>query len=117
MSGAAGIPTIHGGEEVNVPYLNPDPPPGVPDGWRMPHLVGWSLATTRPFAALGPLLSFAAIGRRAWASWSTAPWSWPPWPPTRSRLSRGCAWPPGRRWGRCCSAVSPRPTSRCGRTG
>jgi L-2,4-diaminobutyrate decarboxylase len=31
----------------------------------MPHLVGWSLATTRPFDALGPLLSFAAIGRRA----------------------------------------------------
>jgi L-2,4-diaminobutyrate decarboxylase len=51
--------------EMTVPYLNPDPPPGVPDGWRMPHLVGWSLATTRPFAALGPLLSFAAVGRRA----------------------------------------------------
>jgi L-2,4-diaminobutyrate decarboxylase len=51
--------------EVTVPYLNPDPPAGVPDGWRMPHLVGWSLATTRPFAALGPLLSFAAVGRRA----------------------------------------------------
>src|SRR5215207_3314447 len=64
MSGAAGIPTVHGGEEVNVPYLNPDPPPGVPDGWRMPHLVGWSLATTRPFTALRPLLSFAAVGRR-----------------------------------------------------
>jgi L-2,4-diaminobutyrate decarboxylase len=31
----------------------------------MPHLVGWSLATTRPFDALGPLLSFAAVGRRA----------------------------------------------------
>jgi L-2,4-diaminobutyrate decarboxylase len=51
--------------EVTVPYLNPDPPAGVPDGWRMPHLVGWSLATTRPFTALGPLLSFAAVGRRA----------------------------------------------------
>ena len=51
--------------EVTVPYLNPDPPAGVPDGWRMPHLVGWSLATTCPFTALGPLLSFAAVGRRA----------------------------------------------------
>ena len=50
---------------MTVPYLNPDPPAAVPDGWRMPHLVGWSLATTRPFAALGPLLSFAAVGRRA----------------------------------------------------
>ena len=31
----------------------------------MPHLVGRSLATTRRFAALGPLLSFQAVGRRA----------------------------------------------------
>ena len=50
--------------EVSVPYLNPDPPPDGPDGWEMPHLVGWSLATTRRFAALGPLLSFQAVGRR-----------------------------------------------------
>ena len=31
----------------------------------MPHLVGRSLATTRRFAALTPLLSFQAVGRRA----------------------------------------------------
>jgi L-2,4-diaminobutyrate decarboxylase len=51
--------------EVTVPYLNPDPPAGWPEAWRMPHLVGRSLATTRRFAALGPLLSFQAVGRRA----------------------------------------------------
>jgi L-2,4-diaminobutyrate decarboxylase len=51
--------------EVTVPYLNPDPPPGTPEGWAMPHLVGRSLATTRRFAALTPLLSFQAVGRRA----------------------------------------------------
>jgi L-2,4-diaminobutyrate decarboxylase len=51
--------------EVTVPYLNPDPPPGTPDGWRMPHLLGRSLATTRRFDALKPLLSFQAVGRRA----------------------------------------------------
>ena len=51
--------------EVTVPYLNPDPPAGWPEEWRMPHLVGRSLATTRRFAALGPLLSFQAVGRRA----------------------------------------------------
>jgi L-2,4-diaminobutyrate decarboxylase len=51
--------------EVTVPYLNPDPVPGGPDGWEMPHLVGRSLATTRRFAALTPLLSFQAVGRRA----------------------------------------------------
>jgi L-2,4-diaminobutyrate decarboxylase len=51
--------------EVTVPYLNPDPPPGTPDGWRMPHLLGRSLATTRRFDALKPLLSFQALGRRA----------------------------------------------------
>jgi L-2,4-diaminobutyrate decarboxylase len=51
--------------EVTVPYLNPDPPAGTPDGWRMPHLVGRSLATTRRFAALTPLLSLQAVGRRA----------------------------------------------------
>jgi L-2,4-diaminobutyrate decarboxylase len=50
--------------EVTVPYLNPDPPPDGPAGWEMPHLVGRSLATTRRFAALGPLLSFQAVGRR-----------------------------------------------------
>jgi L-2,4-diaminobutyrate decarboxylase len=31
----------------------------------MPHLVGRSLATTRRFDALKPLLSFQAVGRRA----------------------------------------------------
>ena len=51
--------------EVTVPYLNPDPVAGAPDGWAMPHLVGRSLATTRRFAALTPLLSFQAVGRRA----------------------------------------------------
>jgi L-2,4-diaminobutyrate decarboxylase len=51
--------------EVTVPYLNPSPPVGGPDGWEMPHLVGRSLATTRRFAALTPLLSFQALGRRA----------------------------------------------------
>ena len=51
--------------EVTVPYLNPEPPAGWPEEWRMPHLVGRSLATTRRFAALGPLLSFQAVGRRA----------------------------------------------------
>jgi L-2,4-diaminobutyrate decarboxylase len=51
--------------EITVPYLNPDPPAGWPEEWRMPHLVGRSLATTRRFAALGPLLSFQAVGRRA----------------------------------------------------
>jgi L-2,4-diaminobutyrate decarboxylase len=51
--------------EVTVPYLNPDPPAGTPDGWRMPHLLGRSLATTRRFDALKPLLSFQAVGRRA----------------------------------------------------
>jgi L-2,4-diaminobutyrate decarboxylase len=50
---------------VTVPYLNPDPVAGVPDGWELPHLVGRSLATTRRFAALTPLLSFQAVGRRA----------------------------------------------------
>jgi L-2,4-diaminobutyrate decarboxylase len=51
--------------EVAVPYLNPDPVGGAPDGWDLPHLVGRSLATTRRFAALTPLLSFQAVGRRA----------------------------------------------------
>ena len=51
--------------EVTVPYLNPDLVAGGPDGWAMPHLVGRSLATTRRFAALTPLLSFQAVGRRA----------------------------------------------------
>jgi L-2,4-diaminobutyrate decarboxylase len=51
--------------EVTVPYLNPDPVGGAPDGWDLPHLVGRSLATTRRFAALTPLLSFQAVGRRA----------------------------------------------------
>jgi L-2,4-diaminobutyrate decarboxylase len=51
--------------EVTVPYLNPDPVDGAPDGWELPHLVGRSLATTRRFAALTPLLSFQAVGRRA----------------------------------------------------
>ena len=74
--------------ELTVPYLNPDPPAGVPDGWRMPHLVGWSLATTRPFDALGPLLSFSPPSAGGpWESWSTAPWSWPPWPRPRSRTA------------------------------
>ena len=51
--------------EVTVPYLNPSPVAGGPDGWEMPHLVGRSLATTRRFAALTPLLSFQAVGRRS----------------------------------------------------
>jgi L-2,4-diaminobutyrate decarboxylase len=51
--------------EVTVPYLNPGPPPGAAEEWAMPHLVGRSLATTRRFAALTPLLSFQALGRRA----------------------------------------------------
>src|SRR5918994_1779780 len=47
---------------VTVPYLNPSPVAGGPDGWEMAHLVGRSLATTRRFAALTPLLSFQAVG-------------------------------------------------------
>jgi L-2,4-diaminobutyrate decarboxylase len=50
---------------VSVPYLNPDPPAGAPDGWHMPHLLGRSLATTRRFDALKLLVSFQAVGRRA----------------------------------------------------
>ena len=49
--------------EVEVAYLNaddPEPPPG----WRMPHLVSRSLATSRRFDALKVLLSFQALGRR-----------------------------------------------------
>jgi L-2,4-diaminobutyrate decarboxylase len=51
--------------DVHVPYLNPDEPAGSPAGWRMQHLVGRSLATTRRFDALKVLISFRALGRRA----------------------------------------------------
>ena len=51
--------------DVHVPYLNPDEPAAEPAGWRMQHLVGRSLATTRRFDALKVLVSFQALGRRA----------------------------------------------------
>jgi L-2,4-diaminobutyrate decarboxylase len=51
--------------DVRVPYLNPDEPAAEPAGWRMQHLVGRSLATTRRFDALKVLVSFQALGRRA----------------------------------------------------
>jgi L-2,4-diaminobutyrate decarboxylase len=50
--------------EVEVAYLNAeDEQDGSPD-WRMPHLVGKSLATSRRFDALKVLLTFQALGRR-----------------------------------------------------
>jgi L-2,4-diaminobutyrate decarboxylase len=51
--------------DIHVPYLNPDEPAAEPAGWRMQHLVGRSLATTRRFDALKVLVSFQALGRRA----------------------------------------------------
>jgi L-2,4-diaminobutyrate decarboxylase len=53
--------------EVEVAYLNADSADERGDGdaaWRMPHLVGKSLATSRRFDALKVLLTFQALGRR-----------------------------------------------------
>jgi len=47
--------------DVDVAYLNED---GDDADWRMPHLVGKSLATSRRFDALKVLLTFQALGRR-----------------------------------------------------
>jgi L-2,4-diaminobutyrate decarboxylase len=48
--------------EVEVAYLNAGDDGRA--GWRMPHLVGKSLATSRRFDALKVLLTFHAVGRR-----------------------------------------------------
>jgi L-2,4-diaminobutyrate decarboxylase len=50
--------------EVQVPYLDPGAGADDPD-WRMPELLGRSLATSRRFDALKLLVSFQALGRRA----------------------------------------------------
>jgi L-2,4-diaminobutyrate decarboxylase len=50
--------------EVEVAYLNADEEGDAPPAWRMPHLVGKSLATSRRFDALKVLLTFQALGRR-----------------------------------------------------
>ena len=83
----------------------------------MPHLVGWSLATTRPFNALGPLLSFAAVGRRAMGELvdRTLELAAAAAAAVEAQPGLRLAARPALGW--CCSAVSPRPTSRCGRTG
>src|SRR6266536_2510023 len=51
---------------VEAAYLNADESEGeaADPGWRMPHLVGKSLATSRRFDALKVLLTFQALGRR-----------------------------------------------------
>ena len=50
--------------EVTVPTSTPTPAGYPLEEWRMPHLVGRSLATTRRFAALGPApLSRRSAGR------------------------------------------------------
>ena len=77
-----------GPAEVTVPYPQPRPPPGTPEGWAAPHLVGRSLATTRRFAAL------ACCSSRRWAggpSGAGRPALELPPPPPPSRPSR--AWP------------------------
>jgi L-2,4-diaminobutyrate decarboxylase len=48
--------------DVTVPYLNARD--GAAQGWRMPHLLGRSLATSRRFDALKLLVSLHALGRR-----------------------------------------------------
>ena len=50
--------------EVEVAYLNADGEASGDAAWRMPHLVGRSLATSRRFDALKVLLTFQALGRR-----------------------------------------------------
>lgn len=50
--------------DVAVPYLNAREDGGGAGGWRMPHLVGRSLATSRRFDALKLLISLQAVGRR-----------------------------------------------------
>lgn len=50
--------------EVEVAYLNGDGADELEPGWRMPHLVSRSLATSRRFDALKVLLTFQALGRR-----------------------------------------------------
>ncbi len=47
---------------VEVPYLNAEEPGG--GGWRMPHLLGRSLSTSRRFDALKLLVSLHTLGRR-----------------------------------------------------
>jgi L-2,4-diaminobutyrate decarboxylase len=51
--------------EVEVAYLNAqEDEVGDDPAWRLPHLVGKSLATSRRFDALKVLLTFQALGRR-----------------------------------------------------
>jgi L-2,4-diaminobutyrate decarboxylase len=51
--------------DVEVAYLNArEDEVGEDTAWRMPHLVGKSLATSRRFDALKVLLTFQALGRR-----------------------------------------------------
>jgi L-2,4-diaminobutyrate decarboxylase len=73
--------------EVTVPYLNPDPPAGWPEEWRMPHLVGRSLAPPAASPPLGPCSASRPSAGEPSASWSTGPWSWPSMPPRPSRPS------------------------------
>jgi L-2,4-diaminobutyrate decarboxylase len=47
--------------DVQVEYLNAA---SEGDQWQLPHLLGYSLATSRRFDALGLLLTFQALGRR-----------------------------------------------------
>ncbi|MDB5068336.1 MAG: Pyridoxal-dependent decarboxylase [Chloroflexi bacterium] len=49
---------------VEVPYLNAPPEEPEGGGWRMPHLLGRSLSTSRRFDALKLLVSLHTIGRR-----------------------------------------------------
>ncbi len=51
--------------DVEVAYLNADE--GT-EAWRMPHLLGKSLQTTRRFDALKVLVTFQSLGRRALAA-------------------------------------------------
>jgi L-2,4-diaminobutyrate decarboxylase len=46
---------------IQVDYLNAA---GDGDEWELPHLLGYSLSTSRRFDALGLLLTFQAVGRR-----------------------------------------------------
>jgi L-2,4-diaminobutyrate decarboxylase len=50
--------------EVEVAYLNAADEGGAGGGWRMPHLLGRSLSTSRRFDALKLLVSVHTLGRR-----------------------------------------------------
>jgi Pyridoxal-dependent decarboxylase conserved domain len=102
--------------ELTIPYPTPTRRPASPTAGGCPT---WSAGRWPPPALRRPGAA-AQLRRRRPAGHEElvdAPLSWPPWPRPRSRASRGCAWPPGRSWGRCCSAPSPRPTTRRCRTG